>query len=88
MARPKKSKNAHEMVSFEEALGNLEKIVKELEKGELKLDESLETFAQGVAYSQICLTKLNAAEIQIDKILQKEKGIWKEKDAVFSGEGT
>jgi len=58
-------------VCFEEALGKLELIVKELEKGELSLQDSLEKFAEGVTMSRICLAKLSAAEEQIDKILQQ-----------------
>ena len=61
-------------VCFEEALGKLEVIVKELEKGELPLEEALERFAEGVGLSQVCLARLNAAEQAIDKILREEKG--------------
>ena len=66
--------NPETEVCFEEALGKLEVIVKELEKGELPLEISLEKFAEGVKLSQLCLTKLNYAEQQIDKILREEKG--------------
>lgn len=68
------SDNAIINVSFEDALGKLEVIVKELEKGDLPLEEALERFADGVTLSQVCLAKLNAAEREIDKILREEKG--------------
>ena len=61
-------------VSFEEALGKLEGIVKELEKGDLPLEESLERFAVGVTLTQICLAQLNDADRQIDLIIREEKG--------------
>ncbi|MDT8901073.1 exodeoxyribonuclease VII small subunit [Anaeroselena agilis] len=61
-------------VCFEDALGKLESIVKELEKGELPLEDALGMFAEGVGLSQICLTKLNAAEQAVDKIVREEKG--------------
>ena len=61
-------------ISFEEALEKLELIVKELEKGDLPLEEALEEFAAGVTLSKICLAKLNAADREIDKILREEKG--------------
>jgi exodeoxyribonuclease VII small subunit len=61
-------------VCFEDALGKLELIVKELEKGELPLEEVLARFAEGVGLSKLCLTRLNAAEQAIDKILREEKG--------------
>lgn len=73
-------------VCFEEALGKLEVIVKLLEKGELKLEDSLDKFAQGVTLSQLCLAKLTVAEKQIDKILQKEQGILVEKPLLFTEE--
>lgn len=75
-------------VCFEEALGKLELIVKLLEKGELKLEDSLDKFAQGVALSQICLAKLTVAEKKIDKILQKEQGIFVEKPLLFTEENS
>lgn len=61
-------------VSFEDALGELELIVKELERGDLALEEALDRFAEGVTLSQVCLAKLNAADREIDKILREEKG--------------
>lgn len=64
---------------FEEALQKLEDIVKQLEKGELSLDESLARFSEGVLLSKVCLTRLNNAEQQIDTILHEEEGIMVEK---------
>lgn len=64
---------------FEEALQKLEDIVKQLERGELSLDESLACFSEGVFLSKVCLTKLNKAEQQIDTILHEEEGIMVEK---------
>jgi exodeoxyribonuclease VII small subunit len=61
-------------LSFEEALLNLETIVKSLEKGDLALEESIAQFSEGVVLSQLCLAKLNVAEQHIDKILQEEQG--------------
>ena len=73
MARAKKKDNMDE-ISFENGLEKLEIIVKQLERGELSLDESLDHFAEGVRLSQACLHKLNVAEERIDKILVEEKG--------------
>jgi exodeoxyribonuclease VII small subunit len=69
-----KNDNSPLNVCFEEALGKLEVIVKDLEKGDLPLEEALEKFAEGVTLSKICLSKLNNAEREIDKILREEKG--------------
>jgi exodeoxyribonuclease VII small subunit len=61
-------------VCFEDALGKLEAIVKELEKGELPLEDALGKFAEGIGLSQVCLGKLSAAEQAVDKIIREEKG--------------
>ena len=68
MARAKKKDNGDE-ICFEEGLEKLEIIVKQLERGELSLDESLDHFAEGIRLSKACLDKLNIAEERIDKIL-------------------
>lgn len=73
MARIKKKDNLEE-ISFEQALEKLEVIVKQLERGELSLDESLGNFAEGVNLSKACLKKLNYAQQQVDKILLEEQG--------------
>ncbi len=61
-------------ISFETAIEKLEVIVKSLENGDLSLDESLSQFSEGVLLSQICLQKLNQAEVEIDKIIQEKDG--------------
>ena len=78
MARAKKKDNL-EVLCFEQALEQLEVIVKQLEKGELSLDDSLSNFADGINLSKVCLAKLNNAQQQIDKILLEEQGIIIEK---------
>lgn len=79
MVRAKKKENLDD-ICFEKALEELEGIVKQLEKGELPLDESLDNFALGINLSKACLNKLNYAERQIDKILLEEKGKVIERD--------
>lgn len=73
MARGKKKDNLEDLC-FEEALEKLETIVKQLERGELSLDESLGNFAEGVNLSKACLNKLDYAQQYIDKILVEEQG--------------
>ena len=73
MARAKKKDNLDE-ICFEQALEKLEAIVKQLERGELSLDESLGNFAEGVNLSKVCINKLDYAQQQIDKILVEEQG--------------
>lgn len=77
MARGKKNEQAG--ISFEDALSQLEALVKQLEKGETSLDDSLARFAEGVKLSQICLAKLNSAEREIDRIISEQNGLLIEK---------
>jgi exodeoxyribonuclease VII small subunit len=58
---------------FEECLQRLEAIVKEMEKGDLSLDQSLKLFEEGVALSGSCRRELEEAEGKIE-ILTKQNG--------------
>lgn len=57
--------------TFEESLGDLEKIVKQLEDGDLPLDQSLKLFEEGVKLSRLCRERLSRAERRIE-LLTKE----------------
>ena len=58
--------------SFEAALEQLEKIVKELENGDLPLEKSLELFEKGMELSESCRKQLSAAESRVEILLKKE----------------
>jgi exodeoxyribonuclease VII small subunit len=60
--------------TFEAALAALERIVKQLERGDLPLEESLVLFEQGVRLSRECQDRLNQAERRIEVLLQDEQG--------------
>lgn len=60
--------------TFESSLTSLEKIVRELERGELPLEKSLELFEQGVRLSRECQERLNEAERRIEVLLQDNEG--------------
>ncbi len=60
--------------SFEEALNELESIVKLMEEGNLSLDETLAKFEKGIALSRLCSRKLEQAEKKIDLLLCSENG--------------
>src|SRR5947208_15458802 len=60
-----KTKKA-EAQTFEASLAALEQIVRELERGELPLERSLELFEQGVRLSRECQERLQAAERRIE----------------------
>jgi exodeoxyribonuclease VII small subunit len=60
------------VVSFEASLDELEKVVKELEGGDLPLERSLELFERGVSLSEACRKQLEAAETRVEILLRKE----------------
>lgn len=59
-------------MNFEENMENLEKIVQELEKGELNLDESIKKFEEGMQLSKKCNEILEEAEKKITILIKKE----------------
>jgi len=61
------------LAKFEESLQRLEKIVDELEKGELPLEKTLGLFEEGIALSAACRKELEAAEGKVE-ILLKQNG--------------
>ena len=61
-------------LKFEKAIQRLEKIVDDLEKGELDIDKSLEMFEEGIKMSRVCSKKLNEAEAKIEKLTRNQKG--------------
>lgn len=61
------------MVKFEECLERLEKIVQELEKGEVSLEKSLTLFEEGMQLSATCRKQLEEAEGKVE-ILLKQNG--------------
>ncbi len=65
---------APEATNFEESLGALERIVRELERGELPLERSLELFEKGVRLSRECQERLNEAERRIEVLLRDSEG--------------
>ena len=60
--------------SFEASLAALEKIVRELERGDLPLEESLQLFERGVRLSRECQERLNQAERRIEVLLRDGEG--------------
>jgi len=57
---------------FEKALGDLEKLVENMEQGDLSLEESLKHFEQGIALTRACQKALTEAEQKIQILLQDE----------------
>jgi exodeoxyribonuclease VII small subunit len=58
--------------SFETSLDELEKLVKELESGDLPLDRSLDLFSRGMQLSETCRKQLEEAETRVEQLIRKE----------------
>ncbi|HUJ22573.1 MAG TPA: exodeoxyribonuclease VII small subunit [Bryobacteraceae bacterium] len=58
--------------SFEASLDELEKVVKQLEAGDLPLERSLELFEKGMALSETCRKQLENAETRVEMLIRKE----------------
>lgn len=60
--------------TFEASLDELEKIVKQLENGDLPLEESLKLFEDGVRLSRDCRERLLKAERRIEVLMRDTNG--------------
>jgi exodeoxyribonuclease VII small subunit len=60
--------------TFESSLEELERIVRQLEQGELTLEKSLELFEQGVKLSRDCQERLSQAERRIEILMRDNQG--------------
>ncbi|HEX9836874.1 MAG TPA: exodeoxyribonuclease VII small subunit [Alphaproteobacteria bacterium] len=68
MAESAKSDDIAAM-SFEDALAELEKIVRRLEDGKAKLDEAIAAYERGARLKRHCEKKLDEAKAKVDKIV-------------------
>lgn len=66
--------------SFEEQIQELEKIINELENGNLNLDDSVIKFEEGMKISKECSKMLENAEKKITILLNNENGEKKEEN--------
>ena len=66
-----KAKTKENDLTFEQSLEELETLVDKLERGQLTLDESLETFENGMKLARVCTQKLTKSERKIEKLIEK-----------------
>lgn len=64
-------------MKFEESLGRLEEIVKNLEEGEISLEESLPLFEEGIKLLGGLKSYLSRAETKIEKLIKDSEGKFK-----------
>ncbi|MCK5794505.1 MAG: exodeoxyribonuclease VII small subunit [Anaerolineales bacterium] len=60
-----------EDMSYEEALQELEELVKTLESGENDLKKTLLYFERGQALASFCISLLDEAELKVEEIMQE-----------------
>jgi exodeoxyribonuclease VII small subunit len=65
---------AGEPMPFEEALKKLEKVVDDMESGELPLESMLARFEEGTRLVKVCQTKLEEAELKVQKLEKNASG--------------
>ena len=65
-------------ITFEQAMSRLEKIVRELENGEVALEESIKLFEEGVKLSGICSSLLKEAKQKVEILIDNGTEIQKE----------
>lgn len=80
--------NSPKKPTFEEAIGELETIVQQMESGQLTLDECVEKFQRGQKLAQICRSALESAEkklqsLNLDGSLSEVKSPSTDDDAPF-----
>jgi len=66
--------NGEQGRTFEASLEALERIVRQLEDGDLPLEKSLELFEQGIRLSRECQERLSQAERRIEILLRDNQG--------------
>lgn len=67
-------------LSFEEAMNELDAVVRRLESGNIKLDEAVSTYERGMALQKHCTEKLKTAKAKIDLLMTDQKTIIGVKD--------
>lgn len=61
----------NKLKDFEKSLQQLEKIVNQMESGELGLEDSLNQFEQGIKLAQNCQNTLSNAELRVEQLIEK-----------------
>ena len=61
-------------LSFEEAMAELETIVRDLESGNKKLEESIDAYSRGAHLKAHCAAKLRDAQLRVERIARTADG--------------
>lgn len=55
-------------ITFEQAMSELDEIVRKLENGQIPLEEAVKTYEKGIELKKICEEELKNAEMKIEKL--------------------
>lgn len=66
--------DATSIADFEKSLDELETLVRNLEQGELSLEQSLTAFERGVELTRTCQQALKNAEQRVEQLVQNDDG--------------
>jgi exodeoxyribonuclease VII small subunit len=72
MSEPKAATADDAVTRFETSMQELEAIVQRLERGELKLEESLVLFERGMALTKTCRGALDTAELKVKTLVDAQ----------------
>lgn len=61
-------------LSFEQALEKLEKLVGQMEEGDIPLSDLLQQFEEGSAMLKVCEARLKEAELKIEQLRETREG--------------
>ncbi|MCU0573406.1 MAG: exodeoxyribonuclease VII small subunit [Syntrophobacteraceae bacterium] len=62
---------------FEESLKKLQAIVEKMERGDLPLEDAVESYTEGIRLAQACHQKLEEAEARVRMLMKDTEGDWK-----------
>jgi len=66
------NEKSKENAGFEQALGELESLIEQLESGELSLDQSLKQFKRGVELTRHCQGILDQAQQVVEQLIDPD----------------
>jgi len=72
--------------TFEQSMKQLERIVQELEEGDLPLEKAIKKFEEGIKLSKLCSAKLDETEKKISILLKNSEGQMNEKPFIAADE--
>ncbi len=71
---PNQAHDGDESLSFEETMDRLDRVVTELERGDLSLEEALARFEEGIRLARLGTQRLERAERRVEALLGGEEG--------------